>query len=85
MGLAQLKKDWLLIYGIFDHALTQQEQEFRLDDIEEMNYLQIANFFIINSRTRQGNKSILSLIRRVKCSGYFDSIKVSLCEEDLQL
>jgi hypothetical protein len=81
--LVQLKKDWLLIYGIYQKEI--QKNVLQLEDIQNMTYLEIASLLAQKQFNEKNNNSILNFLNHLQFKFFAKHISIGVIEQDLQL
>lgn len=81
--LVQLKKDWLLIYGIYQREAKRSM--LQLEDIQNMTYLEIASLLAQQQFNEKNSNSVLNYLNHFQCRLSLHHVSFAVVEHDLQL
>lgn len=79
----QLKKDWLLIYGIYQREVKRNM--LQLEDIQNMTYLEIASLLAQQQSNEKNSNSVLNYLNHFQCRLSLHRTSLAVVEHDLQL
>ena len=79
----QLKKDWLLIYGIYQREIKRNM--LQLENIQNMTYLEIASLLAQQQFNQQNTNSALNYLNHFQLRLTVRHISFAITKHDLQL